>query len=119
MFGNRKQNASSDQMETLIGASTSIKGSLTSNGTLRIDGSFEGEITITSDIIIGESGVVTANIGAKNALVAGAVTGNMEIEEKLELLPTAKILGDLRVGTLIIGEGASFKGNCEMQKTAV
>jgi cytoskeletal protein CcmA (bactofilin family) len=116
MFGSKKNLAMSDQMETLIGPSTSIKGSLTSNGALRIDGQFEGDITTTADIIIGESGRVTATIDAKNAIVAGAVTGNMDIGDKLELMPTAKIIGDLKVGSLIIGEGAIFKGNCEMRQ---
>lgn len=116
MFGSKKNLAMSDQMETLIGPSTSIKGSLTSNGALRIDGQFEGDITTTADIIIGESGRVSATVDAKNAIVAGAVTGNMDIGDKLELMPTAKIIGDLKVGSLIIGEGAIFKGNCEMRQ---
>ena len=106
----------SDQMETLIGPSTSIKGCLTSSGALRIDGQFEGELTTTADIIVGEAGRITANVGAKNAIVAGTVTGNMDIGNKLELMATAKIIGDIKVGSLIIGEGAIFKGNCEMHQ---
>ena len=42
----------------------------------------------------------------------------MDIGDKLELLPTAKVVGDLKVGSLIIGEGAVFKGNCEMRQAA-
>lgn len=116
MFGNKKELAMSDQMETLIGPSTSIKGSLTSSGALRIDGQFEGELTTTADIIVGEAGRVTANVGAKNAIVAGNVIGNMDIGNKLELMSTAKIIGDIKVSALIIGEGAIFKGNCEMRQ---
>ena len=116
MFGNKKELAMSDQMETLIGPSTSIKGTLTSSGALRIDGQFEGELTTTADIIVGEAGRVTANVGAKNAIVAGTVTGNMDIGNKLELMSTAKIIGDIKVSSLIIGEGAIFKGNCEMRQ---
>ena len=59
-----------------------------------------------------------AMMAAKNAVVAGSITGNMDIGDKLELLPTAKVVGDLRVGSLIIGEGAIFKGNCEMRQAA-
>ena len=51
-------------------------------------------------------------------MVAGIVTGNMDVNDKLELLPSAKVVGDLKVGTLIIGEGAVFKGNCEMRQPA-
>ncbi|HWR28857.1 MAG TPA: polymer-forming cytoskeletal protein [Negativicutes bacterium] len=117
MFGSKKNLEITGQVETIIGQSTSVKGSLTSNGALRIDGQFDGDITTTADIIVGETGRITATVGARNAVVAGAVTGNMDIGDKLELLPTAKLVGDLKVGSLIIGEGAVFKGNCEMRQT--
>lgn len=116
MFGRKKSEAFSDQVETLIGHTTTLKGSLTSSGALRIDGQFEGDIATTADLIIGEAGQVKATISAKNAMVAGVVTGNMDVNDKLELLPSAKVVGDLKVGTLIIGEGAVFKGNCEMRQ---
>ena len=118
MFGRKKSEAFSDQVETLIGHTTTLKGSLTSSGALRIDGQFEGDIATTADLIIGEAGQVKATISAKNAMVAGIVTGNMDVNDKLELLPSAKVVGDLKVGTLIIGEGAVFKGNCEMRQPA-
>ncbi len=118
MFGNKKNTEIAAQVETLIGQSTTVKGSLSSNGALRIDGKFEGDIATTADIIVGESGVIAATVAAQNAIVAGAITGNMDIGDKLELLPTAKVVGDLKVGSLIIGEGAIFKGNCEMRQAA-
>ena len=118
MFGNKKNTEIAAQVETLIGQSTTVKGSLSSNGALRIDGKFEGDIATSADIIVGESGVIAATVAAKNAIVAGAITGNMDIGDKLELLPTAKVVGDLKVGSLIIGEGAIFKGNCEMRQAA-
>ena len=118
MFGRKKSEAFSEQVETLIGHTTTLKGSLTSSGALRIDGQFEGDIARTADLIIGEAGQVKATISAKNAMVAGIVTGNMDVNDKLELLPSAKVVGDLKVGTLIIGEGAVFKGNCEMRQPA-
>ena len=118
MFVRKKSEAFSEQVETLIGHTTTLKGSLTSSGALRIDGQFEGDIATTADLIIGEAGQVKATISAKNAMVAGIVTGNMDVNDKLELLPSAKVVGDLKVGTLIIGEGAVFKGNCEMRQPA-
>ena len=118
MFGRKKSEAFSEQVEALIGHTTTLKGSLTSSGALRIDGQFEGDIATTADLIIGEAGQVKATISAKNAMVAGIVTGNMDVNDKLELLPSAKVVGDLKVGTLIIGEGAVFKGNCEMRQPA-
>lgn len=119
MFGRKKNSEDfSDQVETIIGHSTTVKGTLVSSGALRVDGQFEGEIKTSANLIIGESGIVKATVAAKNALVAGTVNGNMDIDEKLELLPTAKINGDMKVGSLIIGEGAVFKGNCEMRQAS-
>lgn len=116
MFGGKKNTEISSQVESIIGVNTAMKGSLSSSGALRIDGQFEGDVALTADLIVGEAGRVTAQIAAKNALIAGNVTGNMDITEKLELLPTAKVIGDLKVGTLIIGEGAIYKGKCEMRQ---
>lgn len=118
MFGRKKNEEFSDQVETLIGHTTTIKGSISSSGVLRIDGQVEGEVSTAADLIIGEAGKVKATISAKNAIVAGSVTGNMEVDDKLELLVSARVVGDLKVGSLIIGEGAIFKGNCEMRQTA-
>ena len=117
MFGNKKTLDIGAQVETLIGPGTSVKGSLNSTGALRIDGQFDGDITTTADIIVGESGRVAATVSAKNAVIAGEVKGNMDIVDKLELLPTAKVEGDLKVGVLIIGEGAVYKGNCAMRRS--
>ena len=58
MFGRKKSEAFSEQVETLIGHTTTLKGSLTSSGALRIDGQFEGDIATTADLIIGEAGQV-------------------------------------------------------------
>lgn len=116
MFGSKKTAEFSAQVESIIGQNTSFKGSLTSSGALRIDGQFEGEVTSTADLIVGEAARVTAQISARNAVVAGSVTGDMDVSDKLELLPTAKLVGDLKAGVLIIGEGAVFKGKCEMRQ---
>lgn len=118
MFGSKKSIGISDQVETIIGQNTTVKGSLTTGGALRIDGEFEGDITTTADLIVGESGRIKATVGARNVVVAGSVTGNMDIGDKLELLPSAKVTGDLKAGVLIIGEGAVFKGNCEMRQAS-
>jgi len=72
MFGSKKTAGFSDQVESIIGQNTSVKGSLTSSGALRIDGQFEGDVTTTADLIVGETGVVTAQVAARNAVVAAA-----------------------------------------------
>lgn len=103
------------KVDTIIGRETEFKGTLTSSGLIRIDGKVDGEIIHKGDIAIGETGNITANMKARNVTVAGTVSGNVEATGKLELLPTAKVFGDISVGSLVIGEGALFKGTSEMR----
>ncbi len=116
MFGSSKRPpAFTEQIETVIGPVTQIKGNISAGGTIRVDGQAEGEITAKGDIIIGESGIVRAQIKGRSATVAGTVHGNVDVTDKLELTSSAKLYGDIKTGILIIGEGAVFKGACEMR----
>lgn len=117
MFGSSKKTQTNyvGEVETIIGKNTLFKGNISGTGTIRIDGQFEGEINTKGNILIGETSKVTAQIKAMNATIAGTIYGNIDISEKLDLLSTAKIYGDLKVGVLSISEGAVFKGACEMR----
>ncbi|QDR83074.1 bactofilin family protein [Sporomusa termitida] len=118
MFGSSKKQAisMSDQVGTILGRDTSFKGSISSQGTIRIDGQHEGELVTVGDVVIGESGRLQAQLKACNVIIAGTITGNIEVSDKLELLPTAKVYGDIKVGILTINEGAVFRGACQMLK---
>jgi cytoskeletal protein CcmA (bactofilin family) len=116
MFGNKRVPVFTDQVETIVGQDTQIKGTITAGGTIRIDGHVEGEVSARGDIVIGETGIVKAQIKARSATIAGSLTGNADVENKLELTPSGKIFGDIKTGILIIGEGAVFKGACEMRQ---
>ncbi len=121
MFGGKKGaevgSSTPVQVETFIGPNAVIKGTLSSSAPIRIDGEFEGDISCTAEIVIGQTGRVKAQISARAAVVAGAVTGNMNVSEKLEVLASAKVVGDLQAGSLVIAEGAVFKGNCGMKQS--
>ena len=81
----------------------------------RVDGNLEGKILSESSVIVGESGTVRGDILAVEILVAGTVYGNLTAKEKIELTNTGRVLGDMVTKTLVIDEGASFKGNCTME----
>lgn len=117
MFGSKKPAVFVDQqVETVIGKGTKIQGTITADSGVRIDGELNGDLTSSGDVLVGDSGILSAEVKARNAVIAGTVTGNVQVSGKLELMPTAKLYGDIKVGMLIIGEGAVFKGACQMQQ---
>lgn len=67
-----------------------------------------------SSVIIGEHGLVRGDIDAVEILVAGTVYGNLRAQERIQLTETGRVLGDIFTKTLVIDEGASFKGQCTM-----
>lgn len=117
MFGSDKKSGHYvSEIETLIGKDTMLKGTIDSKGTIRIDGQFEGDISTTGNIMVGDHGIITAQVTALNATIAGTVYGNVAVSEKLELLPSARMYGDITVGVLTISAGAIFKGACTMRQ---
>lgn len=113
MFG-KKNTTISEEVETVVGRDTTFKGTIAAKGSVRVDGTLEGELETAAAAVIGQTGKAVAQITAANATIAGLVQGNVVVSGRLELLPTAKLYGDIKVGTLIIGEGAVFKGACQM-----
>lgn len=100
------------EYEVIISQNTAINGNISINGCTRIDGVIDGTLAVDSDLFIGESGNIRATVYAKNATISGQVTGNISCKERLELTSKAKVFGDIKCTTLIIAEGAVFRGKC-------
>ena len=98
--------------EVIISQNTAINGNISINGCTRIDGVIDGTLAVDNDLFIGESGNIRATVYAKNATISGHVTGNISCKERLELTSNAKVFGDIKCTTLIIAEGAIFRGKC-------
>lgn len=119
MFGTKKMPIAQPQTltgkpETVVGANTSIVGTLKSDGNIRIDGSVEGDIEILGNLIIGETGRVIATVKAQNVHVSGAVKGEVTAVEQLEISPTGKVWGDITTAALQIEPGGLFRGQSAM-----
>lgn len=102
------------KVETVIGEGTEIKGTFESSGVVRIDGYLEGTIHHSGDLIVGPKGRIVANVRSKGLAMSGEVRGEIEVEGKLELLPGARLHGDVKCGHLIVHEGALFHGRSNM-----
>ncbi len=87
---------------------------MTFEGTARVDGKFTGEIRGEGMLIIGEKGVVQAEIQAGVVMVRGEAKGTIRAKNRIEAYAPAKIYGDLHSPVLVFGEGVIFQGTSHM-----
>lgn len=106
----RKLEEAKGKVETILGNGTVVEGDIYTKGSMRIEGRVKGVIKAEGDLFIGESGVLHTQIEARNVIVAGTVTGNIVATEKIEILPSGRLNGDIQTKTIRIEEGASFTG---------
>jgi cytoskeletal protein CcmA (bactofilin family) len=99
---------------TMIGEGAVFEGVLTVPHSIRIDGTLKGKLETSETVTIGASGMVEADIIARNAIVGGTIVGNVTVSERVELESHASLTGDLKTKTLVINEGAAFKGKSVM-----
>ena len=111
---NKSKLPKSQRIETIIGKETLLSGTLESKGSVRIDGTFQGALNSRSDVIVGEDGLVQANISCINVILAGRVEGNIKTEGKLDIRNTGVLLGDAEAGSLSVEDGAVLTGSCSM-----
>ncbi len=99
--------------ETVIGAGCTIEGEMISKGNIRIDGVFTGTLEIGGNVLVGETAQINADIDAKNTSIAGKVRGNVS-GNRVQLLRTARVWGDIRATALSTEEGAFIDGKISM-----
>jgi len=97
---------------SIIGEKSFFEGRFMVKGALRVDGKFEGEALEVDQLFIGQTGRIKTNINAVNVVVEGLVIGNIKASTRVMLLPTARILGDIRTPELIIQNGVILEGRC-------
>lgn len=110
MFGK-----SSAKLETVIGADSTIKGELVIRGTVRVDGTVEGDIQ-ADWVIVGETGKIRGNVRARTMVVGGRVDGNVDASEIVEMKDKAQVFGEICTAKLTMSEGALFDGQSSMKK---
>jgi cytoskeletal protein CcmA (bactofilin family) len=101
--------------KTLIGNSVIIRGEITSEENLQIEGVVDGSIEANNDVVIGHQGRVNATIRAVNIVIQGRVIGDVTASNRVELAPSALLQGNIRSPKLSIAETAKFKGSVDMR----
>lgn len=97
-----------------ISAGTVIKGEITSQGDIRIDGSFDGRIYSKGRIVVGDKAVVKGDIICQNVDFCGKMEGNIYVKDTLNLKSGCTVDGDLHIKRLQVELDARFNGNCKM-----
>ena len=96
--------------DTVIGAGVTVKGALTSESDMVIDGLVEGNITAAGDVTVGVNGRIKGNIQGLNVTVAGELDGNVRAEGEATVRETGKVTGDVAAAGLTISSGGLFSG---------
>jgi cytoskeletal protein CcmA (bactofilin family) len=101
-----------DIANSIIGEKSFFEGRFMVRGSLRIDGKFEGDEIDVEQLFVGSKGRVKTNVNVVNMVVEGLVIGNIKASTRVMLLPTARVLGDIRTPELIIQNGVILEGRC-------
>lgn len=113
LFQKRKNPAAKEAgpATTIIGEGIVLKGNLTKgDGTIRIDGTLEGDILVSGHLIIGESGKVHGRVSADALISAGEIIGNIEAKSEAQLTQGSATTGDITTASIIVDQGAVLNG---------
>jgi cytoskeletal protein CcmA (bactofilin family) len=99
---------------TVIGQGITIEGEIASDEPVVVAGTIRGKLVVDGAVSVEAGAVVEADIGATTLSVAGSVTGNVSATDRVDLLSGGRLVGDVRAARVTIADGATFKGNVDM-----
>lgn len=111
-ISNRQENV--EEVSAFVGKGVEFKGTISYNGTVRIDGFLDGEIHTAGVLLVGEEAVITAKITAGTIMCKGKITGDVVAKDKVRLRAPAVVSGGIKTPMLSIEEGVLFNGTLEM-----
>ncbi len=99
---------------TVIGQGITIEGEIASDEPVVVAGTIRGKLVVDGAVSVEAGAVVEADIGATTLSVAGSVIGNVSATDRVDLLTGGRLVGDVRAARVTIADGATFKGNVDM-----
>ena len=99
--------------ESFLAADLTIEGRIEGAGHMKIAGRFKGDVQVQGNLTIDSGAHLTGQVRAKNVVVAGELHGNIDGAERVELLQTGVVIGDLKVGSLTVAAGSRMRGQVE------
>lgn len=114
----KKNGFGGDDNITLLAKGVQLKGEIRVEGTVRIDGRLEGDIHTKGQVIIGEDGLVQGTISAGTVVSSGRIKATVTAVERVQLLKTAILIGEVHAPVLMMEEGAKLQGVTDMGVSA-
>jgi cytoskeletal protein CcmA (bactofilin family) len=103
----------------VVSAGLRIKGEISGNEDLLVNGSVEGPIQLEEKTLtVGPEGKLIANVAAREVIVFGEVKGNLVARDRIQIKKEGSVVGDLTTGRIVIEDGANFKGSIEIIRQA-
>ena len=99
---------------TYIGPNVTIAGTVSGSEPVLIEGTIRGKINLAADLRIGTHARVEATVHAKNVTVEGKLTGDVSADDRVELVQTSVVDGNIKAPKIIVAEGATFRGSVDM-----
>ena len=99
---------------TFIGPNITIEGTITGSEPLVVEGTVRGNINLSADLRAGTKARIEATVHARNVLVEGRLTGDISADERVELVATATVDGNIKAPKIVVAEGAKFRGSVDM-----
>jgi cytoskeletal protein CcmA (bactofilin family) len=99
---------------TLLAKGVELRGEIKVDGTVRIDGRLEGEVHTKGEVIVGEDGMITGMIFAGSVISSGRIKATITATERIQLLKTAILIGEVHCPVMAMEEGAKFQGTSDM-----
>ncbi len=102
------------EIKAFLGGGTEFKGVLYFQGTVRVDGRLEGEVVGDEMLIVGEGGVLRAKVEVGSLISNGRIEGTIRAKKRVELLASSTVIGEITTPCLVVMEGATLNGKCDM-----
>lgn len=104
----------SDQVNGLLDKGCSFEGKLTFDGTVQINGNFQGEVYSDGTLIVGNDAHIEGGVFVDTLIIYGSVQGTIDAKSRIELHVPATVISDIKTKTLSVEEGVVFQGKCQM-----
>lgn len=101
-------------IKAYLGEDTVFSGALSFSGAVRIDGKLDGEINTDDTLIVGENGVLEADITAGTVICRGKIKGTIKATKRIEIHANSEVTGNISAPSLLVETGAIFDGSCDM-----